>query len=123
MAGSPVRKDSADEIKVECDNAGDYSRCLQYMSQESLDSYLDNLDFIESIFDKEVTDYAIDFTHDVVDDVTYGLVRVFWFSRGMEDFYLCIDGNGIIRSYGDDFPNQLLLRIVALVAEIHQVLD
>ena len=118
-----MRKDIADEIKTECDTRGDYSKCLNHMSQESLDTYLDNLDFIESIFDKEVTDYAIDFTHDVLDELTNGLVRVFWFSRGMEDFYLCIDGRGIIRSYGDDFPNQLLLRLVALVADIHQALD
>ena len=51
-----MRKDIADEIKTECDNRGDYSQCLKHMSQESLDTYLDNLDFIESIFDKEVTD-------------------------------------------------------------------
>ena len=53
-----MRKDIADEIKTECDNRGDYSQCLKHMSQESLDTYLDNLGFIESIFNSVAHEFS-----------------------------------------------------------------
>ena len=118
-----MRKDIADEIKTECDNRGDYSQCLKHMSQESLDTYLDNLGFIESIFNSEISHYAIDFTNDLIDESSNGLVRVFWFSRGMDDFYLCITGDGFIKTHEENFPQNLLHQIAGILWECQQVME
>lgn len=106
-----MRKEDADAIKVEFDSEPDWDDALQVMSQEALDIYLENLDFIEGVLGREVCDYSLDTTHDLLDDAVGTIIRSFWWSKGMEDHFCCIDGNGHLRWQDDAFPLSLLAKV------------
>ena len=48
------------------------------------------------MFDEDIADYSLDRTIDTIDlEDGRGWVRVFWFSKGMNDYFVAIDSSGI----------------------------
>ncbi len=58
-----------------------------------------------------IADYSLDLVHDLLDDETPQIVRTYWFSRGMRDYYLCLDGTGLVRMLDQEMPTRLFNQI------------
>ena len=70
------------------------------------------LDFFKQMFDEDIADYSLDRTIDTIDlEDGRGWVRVFWFSKGMNDYFVAIDSSGFICGVDNEFPNELLIAV------------
>lgn len=96
-----MQKIDADHLKTKYAQEIPDRIAFKYFSKDRYAHYLTILDIIESELRDQIGNYSLDFTHDLLDDETPQIVRVFWFSKGMRHYFICIDGNGLIRK---DFP-------------------
>lgn len=115
-----MKKSVADAIKAEVKSVPDNDLYLQYMSKEEVERLLSNLSVFQLLFDIEITDYALDCHHDLFDSDEEGIVRAYWFSKGMEDHFICLSGDGEIESLSDEFPYDLLSQISILMDSLEE---
>lgn len=106
-----MRRESADKIKSLYATKHHYESALILMSPQQLEDALKLLDAIQNAFERSISDFCLDLAHDLLDDQTPQIVRSFWFSKGINDYYLCIDGTGLIRALSDRMPNRLFDQI------------
>ena len=70
------------------------------------------LEFFKQMFDEDIADYSLDRTIDTIDlEDGRGWVRVFWFSKGMNDYFVAIDSSGFICGVDNECPSELLISI------------
>ncbi len=84
-----------------------YQAAVELIGEKDLLKCLDLLTQIQVRLEESISDYALDLVHDLLDDETPQIVRVYWFSKGMQDYYLCIDGTGLIRALDPLIPDRL----------------
>ena len=94
-----MRKEEADVLKKEFNEDTTEADALDFMSSEVLEESQIVLEFLESYLGTAITDYCLDEAYDLVDTDQGDLVRTLWFSRGMEDTFVCVtpewdQGNG-----------------------------
>jgi hypothetical protein len=118
-----MNKKNADKVKSKFSIKHQYQEALEYLTPEQVDSALSVLNVIQEALEQEISDFAIDLTHDLLDDETPQIVRTFWFSKGMKDYYLCIDGTGMIRAIEQVIPNHLLDKILRVLDSIDESTD
>lgn len=107
-----MKKNNADALKTKYGIEHQYEGALKLLTTSQLDDALTLLGAIQDALETCISDYALDLTHDLLDDETPQIVRTFWFSKGLKDFYLCIDGTGLIRAIEDKMPDQLFDQIM-----------
>ena len=110
-----MKKAEADAIKSEFTKSPDYSHCLEFMSQEDIDRHLNHLELFQMMFEDEITDYCLDDSHDLMDEEDLSITRAYWFSKGMDDHFICLTGDGNIRTLSGEFPYDLLAHISHLM--------
>jgi hypothetical protein len=115
-----MNKKNADRVKSKFSVEHQYQEALRHLSPEQLEGALDLLKTIQAALEQGISDYAIDLTHDLLDDETPQIVRTFWFSKGMRDYYFCIDGTGMIRGIEQAMPNHLLDQIISALDCIYE---
>jgi hypothetical protein len=113
-----MNKKNADKVKSKFSIEHQYQEALEYLTPKKLENALSVLNAIQKALEKGISDFAIDLTHDLLDDETPQIVRTFWFSRGMRDYYFCIDGTGMIRAIEQEMPNHLLDQILSALDSI-----
>jgi len=106
-----MNKRTADILKTKFKIEHQYQDALKLLTPGQLDDALTLLGAIQDALEISISDYALDLTHDLLDDETPQIVRTFWFSKGINDYYLCIDGTGLIRAIEDKMPDQLFDQI------------
>jgi len=107
-----MNKKNADRVKTKFSSEHQYQDALKVLSQQQVDDALTLLNSIQGALEATISDYALDLTHDLLDDQTPQIVRTFWFSKGLRDYYLCIDGTGLIRAIEDKMPDRLFDQIM-----------
>ena len=113
-----MKKQNADIVKTKFSIEHQYEDALVYLTLEELITTLNCLDGVQATLEHQISDYALDLVHDLLDDETPQIVRTFWFSKGMTDYYLCVDGRGLIRLVDDEMPEQLIDQVLgALLRE------
>jgi hypothetical protein len=110
-----MNKKNADKVKSKFSIEHQYQEALEHLTPEQLDNALSVLNAIQKALEEGISDFAIDLVHDLLDDETPQIVRTFWFSKGMRDYYLCIDGTGMIRAIEQEMPNHLLDQILRVL--------
>ena len=115
-----MNKKNADKVKSKFSIEHQYQEALGHLTPEELDSALTTLNTIQAALEHRISDYAIDLTHDLLDDETPQIVRTFWFSKGMWDYYFCIDGTGMIRAMDQLIPNHLFDQIMSALDSIDE---
>jgi len=100
-----MKKNNADALKTKYAIEHQYEDALKLITPGQLDDALTLLGAIQDALETSISDYALDLTHDLLDDETPQIVRTFWFSKGLRDFCLCIDGTGLIRAIEDKMPD------------------
>lgn len=108
-----MNKRNGDTIKTNYGIDHKYQDAFKLLTPGQLDDALTLLSAIQDALETSISDYALDLTHDLLDDETPQIVRTFWFSKGLRDFYLCIDGTGLIRAIEDKMPDQLFDQIMS----------
>ena len=106
-----MRKEEADVLKQEFSTGTSHADALEFMSSEVLAESMQVLDFLEKYLGTAITDFCLDESHDLVDVDQGDLVRTLWFSRGMEDTFICIAPNGSIRAMDPDVSMGLLANV------------
>ena len=107
-----MNKKNADKVKSKFSIEHQYQEALEHLTPDQLDNALSVLNAIQKALEEGISDFAIDLTHDLLDDETPQIVRTFWFSKGLNDYYLCIDGTELIRAVEDKMPNRLFDQIM-----------
>ncbi|MCP9878152.1 hypothetical protein [Cyanobium sp. A2C-AMD] len=115
-----MNKKNADKVKRKFSIEHQYQEALEHLTREQLDSALKTLNTIQAALEEQISDYAIDLIHDLLDDETPQIVRTFWFSKGMTDYYFCIDGTGMIRAMEQAMPYHLLDQIMGALDSIDE---
>jgi len=114
-----MNKKNADRVKTKFSSEHQYQDALKVLSQQQVDDALTLLNSIQGALEATISDYALDLTHDLLDDQTPQIVRTFWFSKGLRDYYLCIDGTGLIRAIEDKMPDRLFDQIMNALAPLY----
>jgi hypothetical protein len=113
-----MNKKNADKVKSKFSIEHQYQEALEYLTPRQLESALSVLNAAQGALEQSISDFAIDLTHDLLDDETPQIVRTFWFSKGMRDYYFCIDGTGMIRAIEQKMPNHLFDQILSALNSI-----
>ena len=106
-----MRKDEADVLKKEFDAENASHNALDFMSSADLSEVESLLEFYERYLQVVITDYSLDEAYDLLDTENAQLIRALWFSRGMEDTFICIAPNGSIRAMDPDVSMGLLANV------------
>ena len=113
-----MKKDAADVLKYKFHNDMTNSDPLNYMCKEVLQDSTQILFFLEKYLEREISDYSLDESYDLIDTEEGNLIRAFWFSRGMEDTYICLSPLGEIKGIDREFPNGLLSQVTTVLEDI-----
>ena len=108
-----MNKRIAETLKTKYGIEHQYENALKVLTSEQVKDALTLLDSIQEVLEISISDYSLDLTHDLLDDETPQIVRTFWFGKGLRDYYLCIDGTGLIRAVEDKMPDQLFDQIMS----------
>ena len=82
-----------------------------FMSEGKIDFEKQNLNILQESIENEISEYAVDFKEDLLDEGEQGLVRVLVLSRGMQEVCICFDAKGQMRGYSKKIPRDVLSRI------------
>jgi hypothetical protein len=115
-----MNKKNADRVKSKFSVEHQYQDALRHLEPEQLKNALTLLNAIQDTLETSISDFAIDLTHDLLDDETPQIVRTFWFSKGMRNYYFCIDGTGMIRAMEQAMPYHLLDQIMSALDSIEE---
>jgi hypothetical protein len=106
-----MNKTDATRVQNEFTEPHQYQEALRFFSKEQVLTFLNLLDTLQDLLSSNIADYSLDLVHDLLDDETPQIVRTYWFSRGIRDYYLCIDGTGLVRMLDPEMPTRLFNQI------------
>ena len=113
-----MNKIEADRVQQTFNLGHQYEAAYDYFSSEQLRHLLLYLNQIQTELERTIAHYSLESTHDLLDDETPQIVRVFWFSRGIQDYYICVDGSGVIRAADHQTSKTLLRQVNAVIQSI-----
>ena len=114
-----MKKEDADTLKKYVDDVdGSEGDALAYMSEEDLNNDLSCLDILEEWLGDGISDYSLDTTHDLLDEDNKQMIRVFWFSKGMTDTFICLNGRGEFTAWDEDISYRLLGEVCLLIDDL-----
>ena len=82
-----------------------------FMSEGEIDFEKQNLNILQESIENEISEYAVDFKEDLLDEGEKGFVRVTVLSRGMQEVFVCFDAKGQMRGYSKKISRDLISRI------------
>ena len=106
-----MKSPDAKEIQQKFSIPHHYEAALQFFSAAELQSMLSVLDALQVLLGDEIADYSLENTHDLLDTDTPIIVRTYWFSKGMREYYVCIDACGFVRTLDAEIPTRLSKQI------------
>ena len=113
-----MRKEEADVLKQEFSTGTSHADALEFMSSEVLEESTQVLDFLEKYLGTAITDFCLDDSHDLLDVDQGDLVRTLWFSRGMEDTFICVTPDGGIKAMDPEIPMKFLANVATALDEL-----
>ena len=113
-----MRKEEADVLKQGYRDTEPTASALDFMSPELLEETEQVLDFLERYLGVLITDYSLDESHDLLDTEQGDLIRTLWFSRGMEDTFLCLTADGWIKAMDPEMPMGLLAKVATALEQL-----
>lgn len=118
-----MRKEEADVLKQGYREAEPTASALDFMGSELLEETQQVLDFLERYLGVLITDYSLDESHDLLDTEQGDLIRTLWFSRGMEDTFLCLTADGWIKAMDPEMPFGLLAKVATALEQLEEQLE
>ena len=76
---------------------------------------LKSLDVLQAMLENCISCYAIEEDETLFDEEENELVRVLWFSRGMEKYSIVISPDGFIKATDEGTPLDLLMSVCNLI--------
>lgn len=122
-----MRKEEADLIKAEFyqEEAEDELKvtCLGFMSEEDMQGALAHLDCFGIWLENCISDFSLDCSHTLVDTEDEDLVRTYWFSKGMQDTFICLNPTFQIRGFDPEIPLQLIAQVADCLATVKEEIE
>ena len=115
-----MRKEEADVLKREFNAETASADALEFMSSDTLAESEQVLEFLEKYLGTVITDYSLDESHDLLDTDQGDLVRTLWFSRGMEDTFVCVTPDGGIKAMDPEIPLCFLAQVATALDELRE---
>lgn len=115
-----MNKEAADDLKQRFSAIRTEVDPLEYMSSEVLEKSKQFLDFLEANLEIAISDYSLDESHDLLDIELGELVRTLWFSRGMEDTFICITPDGGIKAFDPEVSMGFLANVATALDELRE---
>lgn len=115
-----MRKEDADLIKAEYSESTSSALVLEFMEKEDMQQNEFVLDFLETHLQTSISDYSLDDTCTLIDDENCCLVRTYWFSKGMNDTFICINPDGRIAGMDPEIPMHLLAQVATELGKLLQ---
>ena len=115
-----MRKEEADVLKKEFNAGVPEADALDFMSSEVLEESHMVLEFLEKYLGTAITDYSLDESYDLLDTDRADLVRTLWFSRGMEDTFVCVTPDGGIKAMDPEIPMGFLANVATALDELKE---
>ena len=81
------------------------------MSEGEIDFEKQNVNILQESIENEISEYAVDFKEDLLNEGEKGFVRVIVLSRGMQEVFVCFDATGQMRGYSKKISRDLISRI------------
>ena len=114
-----MKKEEADVLKRSSTQRPQCG-CLEFMSSDTLAESEQVLEFLEKYLGTAITDYCLDESYDLLDTDQGDLVRTLWFSRGMEDTFVCVTPDGGIKAMDPVIPMGFLSNIAKALDELRE---
>lgn len=114
-----MNKRIAEKLKTKYGIKHQYQDALNLLTSEQVEDALTLLNSVQDALEISISDYALNLTHDLLDDETPQIVRTFWFNKGINDYYLCIDGTGLIRAIEGKMPDLLFDQIMSTLDALY----
>ena len=115
-----MRKEEADVLKKEFNEGTTKADALDFMSSEVLEESHLVLEFLEKYLGTAITDYCLDESYDLLDTEEGEVVRTLWFSRGMEDTFICVTPDGGIKAMDTEIPMGFLANVATALDELRE---
>ena len=109
----------AEDLQKEWDLRPDAEDAGKYISSELIDLQVQALDAYQQALESNIADYSLDRYEDLLDTEERELVRMAWFSKGVNDYCICYTSTGLIASFEDVFPPLLLVDIANVFSTIN----
>ena len=113
-----MRKQEADAIKEEFLGDVDHADALELMSEEELEDSLSILNLIENWLGASINDYSLDVSHDLLDLEEKRIVRIIWFSKGLEDSFISVTPSATIAMLDPEIPMLLLAQVAQSIHDL-----
>ena len=111
-----MKKEEADAFLKDWDEMDSSVKPLDYFSEMELESQKTILDWITIELESEIADYSLDRTIDTIEVADgLGYVRIMWFSKGMNDYYIALSSEAMFLGCDPEIPP-------SLIGDIHNVL-
>tara|TARA_B100000035_G_scaffold257307_1_gene227405 strand:+ start:2822 stop:3172 length:351 start_codon:yes stop_codon:yes gene_type:complete len=114
-----MRKEAADAFKEKY-RRFEETEPLDFMTPELVKESEEMLDYLQEYLEENITDYSLDESHYLLDASEGELLRTLWFSRGMEDTFICITPEGCIKGMDPVMPMGLLAQIAKALEALEQ---
>ena len=118
-----MNKADAEEVRAQFVDSFNEDAALEFFTAEELKASQISLSCIEAWLVDEISDYSMEVSHDLYDEENKCLVRCFWFSKGMEDTYICMTDQSFIKAISPDFPMDLLVQVATAIGNMRQAID
>ena len=115
-----MKKEDADLVKAEYSESTSSAQVLEFMERKDMQQNEFALDFLEMHLLASISDYSLDDTCTLIDDENCCLVRTYWFSKGMNDTFICINPEGQIAGMDPEIPMRLLAQVATELGHLLQ---
>ena len=113
-----MRKEDADLIKAEFSDETLISSLSEYVELPEIEKDEEVLDFLYYHLELNISDFSLDERCTLWDEERECVVGVYWFSRGMEDTFLCLTPDAQISAMDPDVPMHLLAQVATTLGNL-----
>ena len=107
-----MKKEDADAFLKEWDEMDCSVKPQDFFSEIELESQKTILDWITIELESDIADYSLDRTIDTIDvDNGLGFVRIIWFSKGMNDYYIALSSDAMLVGCDPEIPPSLICTV------------
>ena len=117
-----MNKQVADELKQKLAADHEYEDAFELLGEEQTVLALARLDAATAVLESDISSWCLDHEHDLLDTEEKTLCRVYWFSKGMEDTFVCINPRFQIKGFDSDIPLLLLSQVAEHLDKLQTML-
>jgi hypothetical protein len=113
-----MKSETAKRLQQAFNERLDADFALKYIPKTLFASYTKCLNQLQMVLERDISDYSLEMVSDLVDTETPQLIKAFWFGKGLNEYFCCVDGAGFIRGIDRKLPSRLLKQISSALDKV-----